>query len=457
MFVDVCERHPRHRDYTRHELRESLKELTAALDVYRTYIDADARTISSDDSIRIEAAVTTARERRPDIDSNLFDFLTAVLTLQHEGRPETEFIMRWQQTTGPIMAKAVEDTLFYDYCPLVSLNEVGGDADRWSTTVEEFHNHNAVAARDFPQTMLATSTHDTKRTEDVRARIHTLSEVPDAWGDAVSRWTELNGRYKTAGMPDANTEYLLYQTLVGAYPLGADRAIDYMRKATKEAKRQTSWTDPDLDFDAALESFVRGVLANEGFVRDLHEFVAPLIPAGRINSLAQTILKLTSPGVPDIYQGTELWDLSLVDPDNRRPVDYEARRRLLEFVSGATHKEVLARADSGAPKLFVIHRILALRAERPELFDRRATYSPLPVDGPSAERSVAFARAGELVVVVPRLVLSRPAEWTHAKVTLPPGDWRNLFTGESVAGDVALGRLLASFPVAVLVATLKIP
>ncbi|HZA41813.1 MAG TPA: malto-oligosyltrehalose synthase [Actinomycetota bacterium] len=448
MLVEVCERHPRHRDYTRHELREALKEVTAALEVYRTYIDAEARTISSEDAERIDAAVAVARERRPDIDTNLFDFLTAVLTLRHEGRPETEFIMRWQQTTGPIMAKAIEDTLFYDYCPLVSLNEVGGDPERWSTTVEEFHNHNAVSARDFPNTMLTTSTHDTKRSEDVRMRIHTLSEIPDAWGDAVRRWTVHNARYKSADMPDRNTEYFLYQTLVGAYRLDEDRAVEYMRKATKEAKRFTSWTDPNPEFDVALDDFVRGLLGDPEFTRDLNEFVAPLITAGRINSLAQTVLKLTSPGVPDIYQGTELWDLSLVDPDNRRPVDYETRRLLLEFVSRAGHEEVLARSDTGAPKLFVIQRILALRAKRPELFDRRASYQPLPTHGDFA---VAFSRSQEVVVVVPRLTLSRPPQWTEATVTLPVGEWRNVFTEESAAREVALGRLLAQFPVAVLV------
>ena len=451
MLVEVCERHPRHRDYTRHELREALKEVTASLDVYRTYIDADARSISPEDAGRIEAAVALARDRRPDIDTNLFDFLEGVLKLGHEGRPETEFIMRWQQTTGPITAKSIEDTLFYDFCPLVSLNEVGGDPELWSTTIEGFHNHNALAARDFPLSMLATSTHDTKRSEDVRARIHTLSEIPDAWANAVRSWAVLNARHKTTDMPDRISEYLLYQTLVGAHPLDADRAADYMRKASKEAKRYTSWTAPDPDFDAALEKFVRGILGDAEFVRDLNDFVAPLIAAGRVNSLAQTVLKLTSPGVPDIYQGTEVWDLSLVDPDNRRPVDYDARRRLLDFVSTATHEEVLERTDEGAPKLFVIHRLLALRAERPDLFDRRAAYSPVPVEGPAAARAVAFARSDVMIVVVPRLVLARPPEWGEARVTLPAGEWRNLFTGESAHEAATVGRLFASFPVAVLV------
>ena len=452
MLVEVCERHPRHRDYTHNELREALKEVTASLDVYRTYIDADDRSISDEDAGRIEAAVATARERRPDMDANLFDFLEGVLKLKHEGRPETEFIMRWQQTTGPIAAKSIEDTLFYDFCPLASINEVGGDPDLWSTTVDGWHKHNSLTALQFPNSMLATSTHDTKRSEDVRARIHTLSEIPDAWGDAVRRWAVLNARHKVADMPDRNTEYLLYQTLVGAYPLDADRAVDYMRKASKEAKRHTSWTSPDPDFDAALEQFVRGILGDADFVRDLNDFVTPLVAPGRLNSLAQTVLKLTSPGVPDIYQGSEVWDLSLVDPDNRRAVDYEARRRLLDFVSTATHEEVLERIDEGAPKLFVIHRLLALRAERPELFDSRAAYAPMLVEGPAAARAVAFSRSDEMVVVVPRLVLARPPEWDEARLKLPGDEWRNVFTGEPATGDATLGRTLTAFPVAVLVA-----
>jgi (1->4)-alpha-D-glucan 1-alpha-D-glucosylmutase len=285
----------------------------------------------------------------------------------------------------------------------------------------------------------------------VRARIHTLSEIPEDWGDAVRRWSVINARHKTADMPDRNTEYLLYQTLLGAHPLDVDRAVNYMRKATKEAKRHTSWTDPDPEFDVALEVFIRGILGDPEFTDDLGGFVAPLIPAGRVNSLASTVLKLTSPGVPDIYQGTELWDLSLVDPDNRRPVDYEARRKMLDFVTAASHDEVLERMDEGAPKLFVIHRILALRSRRPELFDRRATYRPLPVEGHAMEHAVAFTRSDEVTVVVPRLVLSRPPEWTQAQVTLPPGEWRNEFTGETAADGVALDAMFDSFPVAVLV------
>ena len=451
MLVDVCERHPRHRDYTRHELREALKEVTAALDVYRTYIDADTRTISSADVDRINSAVTVAQVRRPDLDRNLFEFLAGILLLRHEGRPETDFIMRWQQTTGSVMAKAIEDTLFYDFCPLVSLNEVGGHPAEWNTTVEAFHRHNARAAETHPRGLLATSTHDTKRSEDVRARIHTLSEIPHAWGDAVDRWATHNARHKSGAMPDRNSEYLLYQTLVGAYPLGVDRAVDYMCKATKEAKRFTSWTDPDPEYDAALEEFIRGVLADPEFTTDLHEFVAPLIAAGRINSLAQTLLKLTSPGVPDIYQGTEVWDLSLVDPDNRRPVDYEARRKLLDFVANASLDEVLARSDDGAPKLFVVQRTLALRARSPDVFDRSAAYRPLGVEGPAAHHAVAFSRSDEVVVVVPRLVLTRPPDAAEAQVTLPPGEWRNEFTGVAVAGDVALSAMFESFPVTVLV------
>jgi (1->4)-alpha-D-glucan 1-alpha-D-glucosylmutase len=354
--------------------------------------------------------------------------------------------MRWQQTTGPVMAKGLEDTLFYNYNRMVALNEVGGDPGLWGSSVEEFHESNQAAADNWPHSLLATSTHDTKRSEDVRARLLLLTEIPDHWAEAVREWAGQNDRHKRLGYPDRNTEYLLYQTLVGAHPLGVERAVAHMHKATKEAKRFTSWTAPEPDYDKAVEEFVRAVLGDSDFVAALDEFVAPLVGPGRVNSLAILLLKLTCPGVPDIYQGTETWDLSLVDPDNRRPVDYEARRSLLSFIAGASADDVVARADIGAPKMFVIQRALDLRRRRPEAFEA-ASYTPLSVAGPGANKLIAFERAARVALVVPRLVMGPSSP---ATVQLPPGMWHNIFTTERWTDEASTTELFANFPVALL-------
>jgi (1->4)-alpha-D-glucan 1-alpha-D-glucosylmutase len=446
LLSEVCERHPRHRDYPRHDLREALRTVVAELDVYRTYVDADARTVRSEDAHRIDSTVAAARTRRPDLDVDLFEFLAGLLLGRSEGGPEAEFTMRWQQTTGPVMAKGLEDTLFYNYNRMVALNEVGGDPGLWGSSVEEFHESNQAAADNWPHSLLATSTHDTKRSEDVRARLLLLTEIPDHWAEAVREWAGQNDRHKRLGYPDRNTEYLLYQTLVGAHPLGVERAVAHMHKATKEAKRFTSWTAPEPDYDKAVEEFVRAVLGDSDFVAALDEFVAPLVGPGRVNSLAILLLKLTCPGVPDIYQGTETWDLSLVDPDNRRPVDYEARRSLLSFIAGASADDVVARADIGAPKMFVIQRALDLRRRRPEAFEA-ASYTPLSVAGPGANKVIAFERAARVAVVVPRLVMGPSSP---ATVQLPPGMWHNVYTTERSADEASTTELFANFPVALL-------
>jgi (1->4)-alpha-D-glucan 1-alpha-D-glucosylmutase len=446
LLSEVCERHPRHRDYPRHDLREALRTVVAELDVYRTYVDADARTVRSEDAHRIDSTVAAARTRRPDLDVDLFEFLAGLLLGRSEGGPEAEFTMRWQQTTGPVMAKGLEDTLFYNYNRMVALNEVGGDPGLWGSSVEEFHESNQAAADNWPHSLLATSTHDTKRSEDVRARLLLLTEIPDHWAEAVREWAGRNDRHKRLGYPDRNTEYLLYQTLVGAHPLGVERAVAHMHKATKEAKRFTSWTAPEPDYDKAVEEFVRAVLGDSDFVAALDEFVAPLVGPGRVNSLAILLLKLTCPGVPDIYQGTETWDLSLVDPDNRRPVDYGARRSLLSFIAGASADDVVARADIGAPKMFVIQRALDLRRRRPEAFEA-ASYTPLSVAGPGANKLIAFERAARVAVVVPRLVMGPSSP---ATVQLPPGMWHNIFTTERWTDEASTTELFANFPVALL-------
>ncbi|HVF74236.1 MAG TPA: malto-oligosyltrehalose synthase [Acidimicrobiales bacterium] len=440
LLVAVCERHRRYRDYTRNELHDVLREVAASFPVYRTYVPP----AGDDDRRFIETAAADVARRRPDIDADLLDFVRRLLLGEMDGEAERELVARFQQLTGPVMAKGVEDTAFYTYNRLVSLNEVGGDPGHFGTSVEEFHAACTEAQRQWPAAMLATSTHDTKRSEDVRSRISLLSEIPDEWAGFAVRWVK-------DGPVDANAQYLLLQVLVGAWPLDPDRAVAYMEKASKEAKEHTSWIDPDPAYDEALTRHVRELLADERFQGELAAFVAPLVEIGRVTSLAQTLIKLTAPGVPDIYQGQELWDLSLVDPDNRRPVDYEQRRRLLAELDDLKVDEVIGRSDDGLPKLLVVKEALALRARRPDAFGRQSTYRPLPVGGDKAEHAVAFARGDEAVTVAPRLVLRLDGQWAETAVELPDGRWTNVFTGEEHSGGpVELADLLRSFPVALL-------
>ena len=461
LLVWVCDHHRRHRDHTRQELSRALRELLACLDVYRTYTRPGGVEPSADDVARVHAAVGKARRRRPEADPDLFAFVAHILLMRTPGLQEDDLALRFQQLSGAVMAKGVEDTTFYQYNRLVALNEVGGDPGRFGAMVEHFHAANARVAEDWPATMRTTATHDTKRSEDVRARVNLLSEIPAAWGAAVTRWAAMNEVHKTDAMPDRNGEYLLYQTLVGAYPLGPDRAKEFMAKASREAKEHTSWVEPDPEYDEALARFVDAVLGYAAFQADLAAFVAPLVVAGRVTSLAQTLLKLTSPGVPDTYQGTELWDLSLVDPDNRRPVDYELRRRLLDRVRAASAADVLADLarpdDEGAAKVWLTARALAVRRARSAAFAPGAGYTPLGATGDRAANVVAYLRsaaAGDdaVAVVVPRLVLGLRDGWGDTSVELPPGRWADALGGTAVdGGPVALAGLLGDFPVAVLV------
>jgi (1->4)-alpha-D-glucan 1-alpha-D-glucosylmutase len=457
LLVNVCERHRRHRDHTRQDLSRAVREVLACLDVYRAYARPGGAEPASEDVERVEGAVARAKERRPEVEEDLLTFLGEILLMRHPGPDEDDFTLRFQQLSGAVMAKGVEDTTFYQYNRLVSLNEVGGNPGRFGTSVETFHADNARVARDWPATLLATSTHDTKRSEDVRARISLLSEIPEEWGAAVARWVEMNTRHKhdhtNGGMPDRNAEYLLYQALVGAYPLTTERAVAFMEKASREAKQHTSWVDPVPAYDEALAGFVRAVLADGGFTADLAAFTEPLVAPGRQTSLAQTLLKLTCPGVPDIYQGTDLWDLSLVDPDNRRPVDYDARRLLLDKVRSATAAEVLGWADEGAPKLWLTHRTLDVR-RRLEATFAGGGYQPLPVSGARAANVVTYLRGDEVAVVVPRLVMGLRDGWADTAIDLPPGRWFDELGGTTAdEGPVSLAALLSGFPVALLVRT----
>jgi (1->4)-alpha-D-glucan 1-alpha-D-glucosylmutase len=452
LLADVCEQHRRQRDHTRRELREALRELLAAFGVYRTYFRA-GHPASAADRAHVAAAVVTARQRRPDLDIELISFIGDLLTGAYPGAEEASFAVRFAQVSAPVMAKGVEDTAFYRYLPLVSLNEVGGDPGRFGRPVADFHHAMASAARHWPEAMLTLSTHDTKRSGDVRARLSLLSELPGEWERAVAGWAAGNERHKRDGWPDRNAEYLLYQTLVGAWPIDVGRASAFMLKAAKEAKVHTSWTDPNARYDDALSAFVTAVLADREFVAGLEGFLAEqrLVELGRVTSLAQTALLLTCPGVPDLYQGTELWDLSLVDPDNRRPVDYERRRELLEHLAGAGPEEALARADEGGPKQWLIHRVLGHRRRHPGAYRPGSGYEPLHAHGHQARHVVAFARSGGLAVVVPRLVARLDPGWPGTVVDLPDGDWRDILTGDPVPGGPApVATLLRRFPVAVL-------
>ena len=452
LFVQVCESNRDRRDYTRPEISRGIRELVACFPVYRTYVMAETGEISPTDRCYVDEAVSAAKAARQELDQELFDFLCDVLQLKIRGNVESEFVMRFQQFTGAVMAKGVEDTVFYNYNPLTAANEVGGDPGNPTVSPAEFHAACAEVQSSWPATLLATSTHDTKRSEDVRARLYTLSEIPDRWSEAVSTWAEINRNIPGREKIDRNSEYLLYQTMVGAWPITIDRLTEYMQKATREAKRCTSWISPNEEFESGLRSFIEGIFANQRFQQELERFVSLLIRPGWTTALSQVLLKLTSPGVPDIYQGMELWDLSLVDPDNRRPVDYELRRKLLDEVQRCSVEEILQRSDEGLPKLWTIHQALKVRHAHPELFGTQSTYVPIEARGRKSEHVVAFSRGGRIAAIAPRLVMKLQDEWEDTSIEIPSGTWNNELTGEELQGGrVELKGLLARFPVALLV------
>lgn len=452
-ILDELTEHNRlYRDFTLNSLTFALREVLACLPVYRTYIRGPD-SVNANDEQHIEAAVAEAKRRNPRTAESIFDFIRDALLLRNlagfgdEGRELVlRFVMKFQQLSGPVMAKGVEDTSFYVYNRLIALNEVGGHPDLFGNSVEELHECAAERRRGWPHAMLTTSTHDTKRGEDVRARIAVLSEMPEDWRHAVARWSRLNAAKKTKinsqSYPSRNDEYLLYQTLVGAWPVESfgdasalpgstsfslsrealdaftERIKRYMEKATREAKVHTSWVNPNAAYDRAVQAFVEGILdprRSKRFLESMGAFVARVASFGRFNSLTQTLVKLTAPGVPDIYQGSELWDLSLVDPDNRRPVDYTLRRRLLAEIKQRHTRaerrnlcaELLECAADGRIKLYITWRALELRREHPRLF-AEGSYQPLYARGAHADHIIAFARhhAGStLIVAAPRLSL----------------------------------------------------
>ena len=452
IFLAVCERHRRHRDYTYDQLHDALRETAACFPVYRSYVRAADGHVAQRDVDDVTRAVDRVMAQRPDLDPDLLLFLKEVLLLRVTGEPEGELAMRFQQLSSATMAKGLEDTAFYRYHRLVALNEVGGDPGRFGTPVEQFHQAMVEAQAERPAAMLASTTHDTKRSEDVRARLLLLSEIPGRWDAAVNRWADYNARHRHGDVPDRNTEYLLYQTLVGAWPIDVTRLTVYMEKAVREAKVHTSWTAINEAYETGLREFIAAIMADDGFRADLEEFLHPLLALGRINALAQTLIKLTAPGVPDIYQGTELWDLSLVDPDNRRPVDFGLRKRLLDELRHLSAEAILTRWDEGLPKLWLIRQALGLRRERPELFGPQGSYRPITALGARAGHVVAFMRGEAAISIVPRLSVKLAGEWGDTCVELPSGRWRNaLAAGEWGQGPAEVKALLTPFPVSLLI------
>ncbi len=505
----------RYRDFSLTALTAALVETIACFPIYRTYVrpapeSEGGAVISERDLLYIDLAITRAKRLNPVVDPSIFDFIQETLTLAGgtigPGDPRLDFALKFQQVTSPVMAKGVEDTAFYRYNRLLSLNEVGGDPDQFGVSVVAFHRQNAERQARYPAALLATSTHDTKRSEDVRARINVLSELPNEWRAALRQWSRLNRRHgqtvRGERLPDRNDEYFLYQTIAGAWPLElldaddqqgfaafTERLQGAMLKAVREAKRHTSWIVQNESYETALHDFIAALFAAPGrnpFVQAARPFVRRIAAFGIVNSLAQTLLKLTCPGVPDLYQGSELWDFSLVDPDNRRPVDYDRREAALRELrrrlaarddSTALAAELLAAWPDGRIKLFLTHSALSLRQRRPELFGAEAAYLPLEVAGERAEHAIAFARRqgeGEIVVVVPRLParLARAGRrseehaaplgevWRDTQVVLRGGEhacYREHFTGAQLTAEGAegearlpLSRVFATLPVALL-------
>jgi len=453
LFVEICESNRDRRDFTRAEIRRAIREVGARFRVYRTYVVPERDEITDEDRHEASKAIEETKRERPELDAGLLDFIADVLLLRARGSLETEFVYRFQQFTSPVMAKGVEDTAFYCYNRMIGLNEVGGAPDRDGLTSSEFLDYCAKMQTSHPLTMTTLSTHDTKRSDDVRARLAVIAEMPGQWRSSLRRWSRINAPFKTEGKPDRNTEYFLYQTMIGAWPIERDRLTAYMEKAVREAKQQTSWTQQNKEFEDSLENFIGRLYASEEFMAAIGEFVSRIIAPGRVNSLAQTLLKCTAPGVPDTYQGSELWDLHLVDPDNRAPIDYAARRSLLsEIEAGMPVEEILKNMESGMPKLWVLHCALKLRRQRPELFGADGDFTPLVIEGRKTDHAVGYLRAGGLATIASRWNLKLAGNWSNTTVDLPGERWRNMFTDEVFnGGRIPMPSLLRRFPVALLV------
>lgn len=451
LLVDIAHRRPVYRDYTSMEAQRAISALLVAWPVYRTYVVPKSGAVGPHDKAYVKRAVRDAALRGSDLDTALLDLVADVMLLRERGEIEDEFIARFQQLTGAVTAKGVEDTAFYRYSRLVSLNEVGGAPGRFGVSVEEFHRAMLEASEHAPLSLLAGATHDTKRGEDVRARISLISEMPRRWIDAVRQWHEETRDFRGDGKLDAEMEYFLYQNLFGAWPIELERFAEFASKAAHEAKLQTNWSAPNEAYEAALKSFIEKTFGSKQFMDSLKDLALPFVLPGRINSMSQALLRLTAPGIPDIYQGEELWENSLVDPDNRRPVDYAPRRRLLQELPTLDAAAIMSRIDEGAPKMWIIRQALALRRRSPECFGNEGTYQPLAAKGRKARHVISFVRGGKAAVIAPRLVHGLNGQWQDTSVELPFGSWVNLLTGESgESPDVSLKSLLQVFPMALI-------
>ena len=492
-------------DFGRSELEIALTEIIAAFPVYRTFITEESEAPTPQEREIILQATRAAKRENEKLGDAVLEFIESLLLLSPpsdldaEGRKVCrKFVMRFQQLTGPAMAKGLEDTAFYNFNRLISLNEVGGGPDVFGAGLESFHERNRLRAERWPHSMLATATHDTKRGEDIRARLNVLSEIPEDWRNVVMRWSRLNAGHKTQcdaePAPDANDEYLLYQTLVGAWIPAAQttegleafrqRISDYMLKAIREAKANTSWSDPNGPYEEAMRQFIQNVLTTSKeslFLDDFMLFHRKIAFFGLFNSMAQVVLKMTAPGVPDFYQGTELWDYNLVDPDNRRPVDYETRRRFLRELQEQLPREpeemagflrgLLRNFQTGQIKLYLIWRILGFRRSHSRIFEQGG-YTPMFAVGSKKDHVCAFERRsgeGEVITVATRLVVGltggaeravlEPDVWQDTRLPIAEGKpgarYRNILTRQilalpSDASGLPMREVLELLPVAVL-------
>jgi (1->4)-alpha-D-glucan 1-alpha-D-glucosylmutase len=508
---------------SKEDVKEAIREVAISFPVYRTYSSSQ---VSARDSRYVEESINSARVhfsrkgKTTNKYNRILNEIRAVLLFDYPRNISQDqrdkwrsFVMRFQQFTAPIAAKGIEDTAFYVYNRLTSLNEVGGNPRKFGISIEEFHKRNLDRLATHPHTLLTTSTHDTKRSEDVRARINVLSEIPDQWNEALLSWSNLNrSKKRIVGeeeeWPSKNDEYLLYQTMLGVWPLRKvnkeeereeliQRISSYMKKAVKEAKLKTSWTDPNLEYERALDEFIKSILdsprstktsGSREFISSFEKFQKQVSYYGMLNSLSQLLIKLTSPGIPDIYQGNEIWDFSLVDPDNRRPVDFELRSKMLSSLerrikSAKSALEILARnlvsnMDSGLIKMYVLHQGLKFRNEHEKLF-KNGTYVPLVAKGPKSEHVFAFMRKtqdDECIVVATRLFVSLLNSkkyhnakniWKDTSVVLPKGkrdhSYSDIFTGRKieVARDqeanaiLHLSSVLDEFPIALIWVSLE--
>lgn len=449
LVMQIIKQHSKYPTFTPHAVSCCLKELIACFPVYRTYIDAANKQITKEDRATILKAIAKAKKNSIAPYAKLLDFIAKILLLKLQGSIEQEFVMRFQQLTSPAMAKGGEDTAFYCYNRFVALNEVGGDPANFGVSIKNFHQSLIAASKLWPHSMLTTSSHDTKRGEDVRARLALLSEIAVTWFTEVKKWAHYNEKFHAETVPDRNTQYFLYQNLVGAWPINRERFIAFMEKATREAKIHTSWFTPNAIYENKLRRFVKEIFADTKFITFIEKFVNPLIAPGQINSLSQVTLKLTAPGVPDIYQGSELWNFSLVDPDNRRPVDFKLRKNLFKEMLTLSIEEILKRMDAALPKLWVIYKVLGLRKQQPELFND-TNYSPLFLQGKKKNHGIAFLRGEKILVLVPRLILNLNNNWGDTYLELPQGVWKNIFTHEELpGGKLLIANMLKKFPVAV--------